>query len=533
MSRPKWHEPATGGRSSAFRPGRWGQRVGLSLGLLLLAAVASWARPVQITVLYTTDIHGHLFPVTDYEGHREVGGLLRCATMIDQLRAGREHVLLVDSGDLIQGSAESYLSGGRATIRAMEFLGYDAWVLGNHEFDWGLDKLKRLHDATHLTMLGANIVARPGRTHPLERVQPFVIKEFDGVRVALVGLITPGVPTWSTPDLLGDTLFEKSMAALRRVMPVVKAEHPDLLLLATHQGYRLFGDDHANEINEVARAFPEFDAILGGHSHQPVAQALVGGHTLFTQAGYHAVWLGQLDITYDTVARRVIQKQAQLHRIGPEVPLHTGLTAVVEQDLDRARSYLEQPVGRAAESIEFKEDEWGRSDIQRLICRALAQATGAELVLHGLLDEELLVPGPITMSDIWRVVPYENRVAVLMVTPAELLDILNENLLRKGNIQFMGPYGFSYEVEDHEGQLRAVRIRLADGTIPHPRQRLGLAVNSYVVASGGLRFPRLRAIAERPETRLRMLEVDTRSAVVEFVKANQPLTRGLLRQGEP
>jgi 5'-nucleotidase/UDP-sugar diphosphatase len=492
----------------------------------------SLARPIDITVIYTTDLHGHLLPTSDYDGHQDVGGLLRCATRIEELRSQKANVLLVDSGDLIQGSAVSFLTEGRSTIKAMEYLRFDAWTLGNHEFDWGLPKLLALHDATQLPMLAANIVGRPGKPSPLTRVQPFIIREFEGVRVAVVGLITPGVPTWSTPDLLGDALFERSVAALRRIMPAVQAAQPDILLLTTHQGYRQYGDDHANEINAIADAFPEFDAILGGHSHQPVERALVGGHTLYSQAGYYGIWLGQLDLTYDTVRRRLSQKQARLHRISSDIPLHTGLTAVVQADIDRAQVYLDRVVGEAADRLDFASDALGRSDVQRLICRALAESTGAELVLHGILDEEILPAGPLRMSDVWRIVPYENRAALMLVTPSEMLEILNENLLRRGNLQFMGAYGFAYDIEEQGGVRRAVRLRLADGSSPHPRQRLKLCVNSYVVASGGKRFNRLREIAELPETRLQLLPVDTRSAVVDYLKAHKPVTRELLRKGE-
>ncbi len=175
-------------------------------------------------------------------------------------------------------------------------------------------------------------------------------------------------------------------------MPAVQAAKPDVLVLTTHQGYRPYGDDHANEINAIAEAFPEFDVILGGHSHQPVERVLVGGHTLYSQAGYYGIWLGQLDLTYDSVSRRLIQKQARLHRIGSEVPLHTGLTAVVQSDLDRAKVYLERVVGEAGEKLGFQSDALGRSDVQRLIGRALAESTGADLVLHGMLDEESSSP---------------------------------------------------------------------------------------------------------------------------------------------
>lgn len=499
--------------------------------LVALAALSARARPVEITVLHTTDIHGHLLPTADYNGVTNVGGLLRCATKIEEIRRQKDNILLLDCGDLIQGSAESFLTDGRATIRAMEYLRYDAWTLGNHEFDWGLTKLLALHDETSLPMLAANITGRPGLPGPLTKVRPFILREYEGVKVAVVGLITPGVPSWSTPDLLGDNLFERSVQALKRVMPEVRAAQPDILLLATHQGYRPYGDDHANELNAVAAAFPEFDAIIGGHSHQPVERALIGGHALYTQAGYYGIWLGQLDLTYDTVTRKLVQKNTRLYRISEEVPMSTGLTAVVKTDIEKAQAYLDRPVGQAKGVIKHRGDEMGRSPVQQLICRAMAEVSGAEIVLHGILDEADLPSGPLKMSDVWKIVPYENRIAVLAVTPAELTDILNENLKRRGNIQFMAPFGFSYEL-DASGKSVA-RILLADGSTPHPRKRLKLAVNSYVVASGGQRFPMLREIAERPETRLQLLEVDTRSSVIRYLEKHRPLDPVSLEVGKP
>ncbi|HMP75914.1 MAG TPA: bifunctional UDP-sugar hydrolase/5'-nucleotidase [Kiritimatiellia bacterium] len=488
-----------------------------------LSVLSASGRPVEITVLHTTDLHGHVLPTTDYTGRRDVGGILKCATLIRQIRARQPNALLVDCGDLYQGAPESYLTDGRIMIRALDWLKYDAWALGNHEFDWGLEKMGRLHDVSGTPMIAANITARAGRPHPFPRVRPYVVREVDGVKVVIVGLITPGVPTWSTPDLLGDSLFERSVIALKRIMPAVRAEEPDVLLLATHQGYKRQGDDHANEINAIVKAFPEFDAIIGGHSHQPIPEAWVDGRVLYTQAGYFGAWLGQLDLTYDTVARRVTRKSARLHDVDASVPRDAELEALLAADLKRAEAYLARPVGRAASLIPWKPDEFGNSPIQRLLARAIAAASGAEIVLHGVLDEQDLFEGELRMADIWRIVPYENRVAVLQVTPAELLEIVLENAGVRSAHSFMGLYGARYEWAAGGEGRRPINLVVADGRPPHPRKRLALAVNSYAVASGGGRYKRLREIAERPETRMRILPIDTRTAVLEYVKKHSPL----------
>ncbi len=479
---------------------------------------------MEITILHTTDLHGHILPTTDYEGRQNVGGLLRCATLIRRARAAHPKALLVDCGDLYQGAPESFLTDGRIMMRALAWLGYDAWIIGNHEFDWGIPSMSRLHDMATVPMVAANISARPKLPHPFPKMQPYILREVDGVRIAIVGLITPGVPAWSTPDLLGDCLFERSVPALQRIMPRVRAEEPDILILATHQGYKRQGDDYANEINAISKAFPEFDVIIGGHSHQPIAEAWIDGRILYSQAGYHGIWLGQVDLTYDTVARRVVRKSARLHEADESVPRDPELESFLAADLRRAESYLAQRIGVAVSPIRCQGDEYGRSPIQQLIARAIAEASGADLVMHGILSEQDLHAGDIRMADVWRIVPYENRVAVLQVTPAELLEMLNENAQYRRTTSFMGLYGANYQwTTGRDGRLHADRLMLADGSIPHPKTRLNVAVNSYVVASGGRRYLRLREIAERPTSRLRILDIDTRSAVVEFIRKHSPL----------
>ena len=119
-------------------------------GRRLLAAVAAffcivgtqaWAREVSITILHTCDLHGNVLPTESYEGKTNVGGIARCATMIRQVRGQEKNVLLVDAGDTLQGTPVSFLSDGQVMVKCLNELHYDAWTWGNHEFDWGLDKL--------------------------------------------------------------------------------------------------------------------------------------------------------------------------------------------------------------------------------------------------------------------------------------------------------------------------------------------------------------------------------------------------------
>ncbi len=498
--------------------------------LLLLLSVPAFARRVELTVIHTTDLHGHVLPTTDYAGRGNVGGVLRCATLIGQIRADHPNNLLVDCGDLFQGGPESFLTDGKLMMKVCEWLKYDAWCIGNHEFDWGLDKLSALEETTKLTVLGANIGVRDGGVNRLKRVQPFIVKEFDGVRVAIVGLTTPGVPTWSRPNLLGDQVFLGSVDALQKWMPAVRSAKPDIIVLITHQGLRP-ADDHANEIHAIATAFPEIQFIIGGHSHKKIEHDYIG-KTLFTQAGYYGIWLGELDIAYDNVAHQVISADAKIMDVDTTVKPEPELEKLCKPEIARAKEYLAEKIGSADDKLEAKPGPHGNSAIQMLLCRAIAGVAKADIVLHGSLTDDPLTAGEITMADAWRVVPYENTIGVVHITPEQIARILDENGDRTSSVHFMGAFGLHFDWEKGaDGKKHAVKLRDADDKPLHGRKRYAVALNSFNLASGGHRFPAIREIADTPESRLEMAGGDTRGALVDYIKKNSPLKRDAIMAG--
>jgi len=489
--------------------------------LVLLGAAAVSAREVKLVILNTTDVHGHILPADDAEGH-SVGGLLRDASAIQEIRSQEKNVILVDCGDLIQGTAESWLTRGEIMLRALKWLHYDAWVVGNHDLDWGVQTLARLQEHCPCPLLAGNILGTSS-SNSLSGLKPFVIKEIDGVRVAIIGLTTPGVPLWLRPDYLGDLRFEKSKDALARIMRSVRAEQPDVIILLAHQGYEPMVDDTANEIHEIARWFPEVDVILGGHLHKALPSVRLNG-VLYSQAGCYGNWLGRIDITVDTEQKRVVNKTATLIEIGDRYPICRELQGLLKDDLEKSKKYLAEEVGSASQTLTSTLTLPAQSGVQQLICRAIQESTKAEVVLHGILAEATLDSGPLRRRDIWRIVPYENRIGVASLTMQEIKDILEENFQQVGSVHFLGVYGLSYEL--HPNAARGQRIQnlaLADGSRPKPDERLRVAASSYVLASGGGRFAVFRKLAEQPEAQLLMTDVDTRSAVTDYVRKHSPL----------
>jgi 5'-nucleotidase / UDP-sugar diphosphatase len=510
---------------------RWGWFRILAAMLVWLWALQAVAREVPITILHTCDLHGHILPTEDYDGHTNVGGLARCATVIKQVRAREKNVLLVDAGDTIQGSAVSYLSDGLVMVKLLNLLRYDTWVWGNHEFDWGLDKLQACAVQAEMPILNANLLAAPGdwpADSPALRIagenKPFVVRDVDGVKVGIIGLTTPGIPSWSRPRATAGLQFRDSVETLRQLLPVVKAAGAQVLVLVCHQGDRERGDDPANQVNAIARNFPELAVIIGAHSHQNHPELKLGD-ILYTQAGYYGVWLGRVDLVFDTDKGQVTQRHAVTLLMDERVPLDPDVMKAARTDLARGAQMLRTVVGEATDEFWVRGAPQAETPVHDLLFEAIAEAlrdrgVKVDAIVHGLLNPKAgLAPGPVTIGDLWRVVPYENTIGVAQLTPAELREILEEDAKTYSGMYFRGMWGLKWTLAPQAAVgHRVVALTRADGSPLDEKQRLAVAFNSYELASGGLRWNKLRALADRPEAKLVEYDFQTRQAVIDFVR---------------
>ncbi len=499
----------------------------MGLGLLSgLLAVWSYADEVALTLLYTTDLHGHISGVTSEHKAELAGGLLRCATLIQEARHQNPDLLLLDGGDLFQGAAESFLTRGAKVMEIVKALGYDALVIGNHEFDWGFANLARLYAQAPMPILASNVKASAGPAAQAFPISPFMLKEVAGARVIVVGLANPATPLWNRPRLLGGLTFEKSLPALRRIMPAVRAQHPDVLVLVAHQGWRKWGDDAANEINAIARAFPEIDVIFGGHTHTPIEGRDLRG-AIYIQPGAHGLWLAKVGLQVDRQRHCVTGRTAELISVDSSIAPAADLEKSCAEALLQTRRYLNQEIGQAASALPPASVHPGQSAVQTLLAGAIAEAVQAEVVFHRTLTSATLKAGSIRMRDVWRIMPYENSIAVAQLNLAELREILEENSRYLKTEQFRGVYGITYEIAAPPTPgSRTYRVRdicLASGRKLKATERIKVAFNSHDLASAGGRFPRLRQLVDRPTSRLEETDADVREAVVAYIRAHQPL----------
>src|ERR1700694_3940715 len=255
----------------------------------LICAAPDFARAVQsiepetvcISILHTTDLHGHILPTIDYDRNPNLGGFARCATQIRRWRRNNPNTILIDIGDVYQGTDVSLRTNGALMIDLFNYLKYDAWIVGNHEFDWGVDPFMNALAKSDMPVLAANMSMEGKRSgadlaKPFAKVQPSILNEINGVSIALVGVTTPGMPFWFRPEFIRGFDFEYSVEPVRRAIAKAKSDGADAIVLAGHMGLkpRTGGDDFANNIVALTAEFPKRPAFIAGHTHQTIPSRL-------------------------------------------------------------------------------------------------------------------------------------------------------------------------------------------------------------------------------------------------------------------
>ena len=253
----------------------------------------------RITLLHTNDTHSHIEPFGPGNGANSgKGGVARRGTLVKSLRAQLGPVLLLDAGDVFQGTPYFNQYKGHLDYKLMSLMGYDAGTLGNHDFDNGVDGLlSAMAEATfpfvncNFDLHGAPLLA--------QRVQPYLIRSFPGLKVGITGVGVAFEGLVTAKNHLG-VVWHEPVAALKPVVQHLRErEKVDLVVVLSHLGY-----DGSNAMVgdlQLAKRVPGIDVIIGGHSHTFLSEPTVVKHdqgtTLVAQVGFGGINLGRLDFT--------------------------------------------------------------------------------------------------------------------------------------------------------------------------------------------------------------------------------------------
>jgi 2',3'-cyclic-nucleotide 2'-phosphodiesterase/3'-nucleotidase len=482
---------------------------------------------VRISILHTTDLHGHIFPTSDYAGNADLGGLARCATQIRCWRRQNRNSILIDAGDVYQGTDVSLRTNGALMIDLFNYLKYDAWIIGNHEFDWGLDTFANALAKSEMPALAANmsIEGKPSGTigaEPFAKVRPFILKEFDGIKIAIVGVTTPGMPFWFRPEFIRGFDFAHSVEPVRRAIASAENEGANAIVLAGHMGLkpRSGGDDFANNVVALTSEFPEAAAFIAGHTHQAIASRLTNS-VLLTQADHFGIHIGRLDLAFDRASKKLQRREARCELMNNRIPLDQALLSRSKVPLAESANALAQPIGMLADTLHPRGRPGEPSQVEELIGAAILEELRERNVLvdgamHGVFDERNnFVAGPKTVKDIWDLIPFENYLVTAALTPEEIRAVMEEVFASREPRNLLG---FHIQTEGTGSERRISSMRLNDGRPLERDRRYYVAFNSFDSRSAGHRFMKLRALLEAPATNCTFHSVLTRDALINYFR---------------
>ncbi len=435
------------------------------------AALAAPGDPIELTILSTTDTHGHVvnwdyFADAPYPAGEELG-LARAGTRIDEVRAaeGDESVLLFDNGDAIQGTPLTYRSGmlepvtetGETHPMAAAFneLDYDAQVVGNHEYNYGLDLLETYEGQLEAPLLGANAVdATTGE--PTLAPTTIVERTIDGqtIQVGVIGVVTPGVRVWDRAIVEGVVEFEDQVQTVERSVPELEAAGADLVVVLAHTGLDPESQTYdpaalqENLATSVARV-PGVDVVVAGHSHQDNPEVIVeqadGGSAIVTQPVYWGGSVSRVDLTlvpsgdgFDVDWTTAPPTGQQLSTAG-DVAEHAGVVAAVQEQHDATVDYVNTEIATTTETMSGATSRYEDTalidfvnEVQTETVRAALAGTeheGATVISQASpFNRDVVVEaGPMTVRDMAALYIYENTLLAVELTGAQLRDYLEHS----------------------------------------------------------------------------------------------------------
>ena len=499
--------------------------------LLLTSAITMTAKsPKTVTLRFieTSDVHGAFFPYDFIERRPMRGTMARVSTYIQKQRQQYgQNVILLDNGDILQGQPTCYYtnyvntSEPNIAAQVLNYLRYDAEVFGNHDIETGHKVYDKWIRDLHCPILGANVIDRKsGKPY----TEPYLILERQGVRIAVLGMLTPAIPNWLNESIWSGMYFEEMVGCARKwVKTLREKEQADIIIGVFHSGWDggiKTPDYDEDATRRIALEVPGFDVIFFGHDHRARHDVING--VLCLDPANNAVNVAQatlkVSITEQPRGQRhveVIDKKGAIVDVTTE-DIDQQYVRHFQPQIDSIRAFVDQQIGTFQTTMLSRDAFFGPSPFIDYIHELQLQHTGADISFNAPLQFNTVIQaGPVYMSDMFKLYRYENKIYVLRMTGREILGhlefsydqwvntmqspddhilLLNDNEqsdqqrlgFRNLTFNFDSAMGIDYEVDVTQPSGHKVRIlQFTDGRPFHLDQWYRVVMNSYRGNGGG------------------------------------------------
>ncbi|MEA2013532.1 MAG: bifunctional UDP-sugar hydrolase/5'-nucleotidase [Verrucomicrobiota bacterium] len=463
---------------------------------------------VEVKIYQTTDIHSHI----DSSSHEtDVGGWLRIGTVIREKQSsyGKKNLLLIDCGDTLEGAFSGVISQGEAGGHLLDIYNYDVWVPGNHEFDFGIKKFLEISENMKCTILNANLLYNGKKLFP-----GFKIFHKNGAKIAVIGVNASFLKNWFWGRRYQGIGVLKAVDAIGVILEKIAVKKVDMIILAMHHGYLEKDLRGVNEVVDIAMRYPQIDLLLGGHTHieRPGMQI---GKSWYVQAGCHGEFLGEITAMIDTEKHEVKKISSILLPMTEDIPKDKVNSVYIQEILKKQKNMTKQVVGSCKKDISAKGLPGINSQISELLCLAIKEETKADIIFHGSLSNHTL-SGKITKKDVFLTVPYENTIGTVLLTKNEIKKIIKEQINYILHWSFQGIYGCNII---YNRQNNTVKMDFSKKM--QEQKFFSVSFNSYVISSGGGRFPVLKSILKNKK--IKETKLDSRKILEKYISKYSPL----------
>lgn len=378
---------------------------------------------VDLNIFHTNDIHGG---VDENIGFAKFKHFINLAN--EYTRA--EGYLVLDAGDIFHGTPFATVELGESVAQVLKVVGYDAMSPGNHDFNYGQDRLVELGKVADVELLAANVKTIEGKL----RYGDCFFKEIGGMSVGLFGLTTPETVTKTNPENVVGLTFgteEEIVAEAKLMVQVLQERGVDVIIGLMHMG---IDTDSRIKSTTIASQVDDIDLIIDGHSHSELNQYEIVNGTILTSTGEHFKNVGVVTIQYDLMADEIIKlvphqiSMKQLEKCEED----TEVKSVIDRIKNNQKSILEEVIGTTAIKLEGGRSSVlnGHTNLGHLLTAAMLNETQADIsLINGGTIRDSIDVGMITKGDVLKVLPFSNHIVTVEMTVKQLIEILNKGLV--------------------------------------------------------------------------------------------------------
>ncbi|WP_139902318.1 bifunctional metallophosphatase/5'-nucleotidase [Clostridium thermarum] len=399
---------------------------------------------VRLTIVMTSDIHGNVLPISYNDNSYKPHGLAKIAALVNKIREKKGIDLLIDNGDLIQGTPLTYHyckinnEGPNPIIEILNYLEYDALIVGNHEFNYGTEILNRAKQEAKFPWLTANILNSQDRECYFGK--PYLIKEVkNGIKIGVLGVTTQYIPCWEDYRNIQGLIFEDAVTATQKwVRHLREVEHVDIVIVCYHGGFekdlesgepigKITGE---NEAYEICQNVEGIDVLLTGHQHRVIENKLIN-NVLVLQPGSHGKYLGIVNITMQRKDKWKVKSKSSRVEPVKEAAVDQRVVAIISNYERDTQQWLDKPIGTIRGGMKITnpiEARLRETPLVELINKVQMEASGASISCASLFIEDVKsIKEKITMRDIVSNYIYPNTLRVLKVKGRDIKDALERS----------------------------------------------------------------------------------------------------------